>query len=212
MTVTAIKSKDTGATRGWWLKTLHRWHWMSAAVSLAALLVFSATGITLNHAAQIESAPRIQTRTDTLPQSVLRSLSAEFTPAAPLPATASDWLAREMGIQTAGRSVEWSQDEVYLSLPRPGGDAWLAIDRATGELEYEQTSRGVIAWLNDLHKGRNTGAAWRWFIDLFAVACLLFALTGLWLLHMHSRQRGKTWPIVGLGVAVPALLIIIFMH
>jgi len=212
MTVSTAKSRDTGATRGWWLKTLHRWHWMSASVSLAALLVFSATGITLNHAAQIESAPRIQTRTDTLPGSVLRSLSGEFAAAATLPASASDWLAQEMGIQTTGRSVEWSDDEVYISLPRPGGDAWLAIDRATGELEYEQTSRGVIAWLNDLHKGRNTGAAWRWFIDLFAVACLLFALTGLWLLHMHSRQRGKTWPMVGLGVAVPALLIILFMH
>lgn len=212
MTVSTAKSRDTGATRGWWLKTLHRWHWMSASVSLAALLVFSATGITLNHAAQIESAPRIQTRTDTLPGSVLRSLSGEFAAATPLPAGAADWLAKEMGIQTTGRSVEWSDHEVYISLPRPGGDAWLAIDRATGELEYEQTSRGVIAWLNDLHKGRNTGAAWRWFIDLFAVACLLFALTGLWLLHMHSRQRGKTWPMVGLGVAVPALLIILFMH
>lgn len=212
MSFSATKTTDTSATRGWWLKTLHRWHWMSAAVSLAALLVFSATGITLNHSAQIESEPRIQTRTDTLPASVLRSLGGEFTAAAPLPTTASDWLAKEMGIHVSGHSVEWSDDEVYISLPRPGGDAWLAIDRDSGELEYEKTSRGVIAWLNDLHKGRNTGAAWRWFIDLFAVACLLFALTGLWLLQMHSRHRGKTWPMVGLGVAVPVLLIILFMH
>lgn len=212
MTATATTTSSTSSTRGWWLKTLHRWHWMSAAVSLAALLVFSATGITLNHAAQIEATPRVDTRTDTLPASVLRSLSGDYTEGAPLPASVVDWLATEMNVLAKGRSAEWADDEVYVSLPRPGGDAWLAIDRATGELEYEQTSRGVIAWLNDLHKGRNTGAAWRWFIDLFAVACLLFALTGLWLLQMHSRQRGKTWPMVGLGVALPALLIILFMH
>ncbi|MGO4778993.1 PepSY-associated TM helix domain-containing protein, partial [Lysobacter sp. 2RAB21] len=34
--------------RSFWLKTLHRWHWISAAVSLIALLLFSITGITLN--------------------------------------------------------------------------------------------------------------------------------------------------------------------
>ena len=203
---------NTTANRSWWLKTLHRWHWMTASVSLAALLVFSATGITLNHAAQIESTAHTETRSETLPASVLRSFAGEFAPDAPLPASANDWLSREMDIHTSGRSVEWSDAEVYISLPQPGGDAWLAIDRMTGELEYEHTSRGTIAWLNDLHKGRNTGAAWRWFIDLFAVACLLFALTGLWLLHMHARQRGKTWPLVGLGVAVPTLLIILFMH
>lgn len=206
------KIADGSNNRGWWLKTLHRWHWMSAAVSLAALLVFSATGITLNHAAQIESRPAVSNRTATLPPSVLRTLQGDFEEDAPLPPSARDWLSQEMDLRVAGRSVEWSDGEVYISLPRPGGDAWLAIDRDSGELEYERTDRGVVAWLNDLHKGRNTGVAWRWFIDIFAVACLLFALTGLWLLQLHSRQRGKTWPMVGLGVAVPTLLIILFMH
>lgn len=203
---------ESTATRGWWLKTLHRWHWMSAAFSLFALLAFSVTGVTLNHAAQIKSEPTVTNLVDTLPPSVLHSLAGDFADAAPLPGTVSRWLASEMDVRVAGQPVEWSDGELYISLPRPGGDAWLAIDRATGELEYERTDRGVIAWLNDLHKGRNTGAAWRWFIDIFAVACLLFALTGLWLLQMHSRQRGKTWPLVGLGVVAPTLLILLFMH
>ncbi|MDX1550042.1 PepSY-associated TM helix domain-containing protein [Novilysobacter spongiicola] len=201
-----------GANRAWWLKTLHRWHWMSAAASLAALLVFSATGITLNHASQIEAEPRVVNTTDELPASVLRPLAGEHGEAAPLPPSVAEWFSREMDIHAGGRGAEWSEDEVYVSLPRPGGDAWLAIDRTTGEFEYERTDRGWIAWLNDLHKGRNTGTAWRWFIDIFAVACLLFALTGLWLLQLHARQRGKTWPMVALGLAFPALLIILFMH
>ena len=198
--------------RAWWLKTLHRWHWISSAVSLVALLLFAATGITLNHAAQIEAEAHVVNVNDTLPASVLRTLQGERAADAPLPAPARDWIAQELGIDTAGRSTEWSDGEAYVSLPRPGGDAWLSIDRATGAIEYERTDRGWIAWLNDLHKGRNTGAVWRWFIDLFAVACLLFALTGLWLLQLHARQRGKTWPLVALGVALPTLLIILFMH
>ena len=74
-----------------------------------------------------------------------------------------------------------------MSLPRPGGDAWLAIDLDTGEARYEQTDRGWIAYLNDLHKGRHTGTAWSWFLDLFAVACVVFCVTGLVLLQLHGR-------------------------
>lgn len=197
--------------RSWWLKTLHRWHWISAAVSLAGLLVFSVTGITLNHAAQIESRAEVATVTGVLPPAVLASLASEPSSTA-LPGTVANWLAAEHGIRAAGRGGEWDDLEVYVSLPRPGGDAWLAIDRETGDFEYERTDRGAIAWLNDLHKGRNTGAAWRWFIDLLAVACVLFALTGLWLLWLHARQRTSTWPLVASGVVLPVLLILLFMH
>ncbi len=71
-------------------------------------------------------------------------------------------------------------------MPRPGGDAWMTIARDSGEIHYERTTRGAISFLNDLHKGRNAGPMWGWFIDLFAVACVLFAGTGLFLLKMHS--------------------------
>lgn len=212
MIARAVPAVADTTRRAWWLKTLHRWHWISSAVSLVALLLFAVTGITLNHAAQIEAEARVVTVNETLPPSVLRGMQDQHAADAPLPPSARDWVAKEMGIDIAGRSVEWSDGEAYVSLPRPGGDAWLSIDRATGAIEYERTDRGWIAWLNDLHKGRNTGAVWRWFIDLFAVACLLFALTGLWLLQLHARQRGKTWPLVALGVAVPTLLILLFMH
>lgn len=199
------------ASRSWWLKTLHRWHWISAAVSLAGLLVFAVTGITLNHAAQIGASAEVSTVTGTLPPAILEQLATEPVDAA-LPGPVAAWLADTHGVRAGGRDGEWDDLEVYVSLPRPGGDAWLAIDRGTGDFEYERTSRGAIAWLNDLHKGRNTGAAWRWFIDLLAVACVLFAVTGLWLLWLHARQRTSTWPLVASGLVLPVLLILLFMH
>ena len=198
--------------RGYWLRTLHQWHWISAAVSLVVLLLFTVTGITLNHASQIEAEPSVSSRNGILPASVLKSLQAVPATDAPLPPGVRRWLDAELGIRIDGRAAEWSDGEVYVSLPRPGGDAWLAIDRDSGDVEYELTTRGAVAWLNDLHKGRNTGPVWRWFIDVFALACLLFALTGLWLLQLHARQRGATWPLVAAGLAVPVVLVILFMH
>ena len=111
----------------------------------------------------------------------------------------------------ASADAEWSQ-EIYVSLPRPGGDAWLSIDLDTGEARYEITDRGWIAWLNDLHKGRHTGLAWSLFIDVFSVACVVFCITGLVLLQLLAGQRPSTWPLVGLGLVIPLLLAIFFIH
>jgi len=111
-----------------------------------------------------------------------------------------------------GREAEWSDDEIYLSLPRPGGDAWLRLSLADGEIEYERTDRGWLSYFNDLHKGRNTGAAWSWFIDIFAGAALVFSITGLFILKMHAGNRPFTWPMVGMGLVVPALLALLFIH
>jgi hypothetical protein len=133
-------------------------------------------------------------------------------PPAALPAALATWVASELKIEVGARQAEWSPEEIYLSLPRPGGDAWLRIARDTGELEYERTDRGWVSYLNDLHKGRNTGVAWSWFIDLFALACLVFSITGLFILKMHAANRPTTWPIVALGLVLPLLLAILFIH
>lgn len=199
--------------RSFWLKTLHQWHWVSAALCLIGLILFALTGITLNHASQIKTTPQVVSLKATLPEPLLAALAAapqEGTAA--LPAELSAWLRAEWSLQSAQREAEWSADEVYLSLPRPGGDGWLSVDRVTGEMEYEQTDRGWISYFNDLHKGRNAGPMWGWFIDLFALACLVFAITGLFLLKLHAVQRAMTWPVVGLGLVIPLLLALLFVH
>jgi hypothetical protein len=198
--------------RGWWLKQLHTWHWMSAAVSLVGMLLFAATGITLNHAASIGATPVVTDRAGTLPPPLLRDLEATAAADAPLPPRIAAAVARAVGLDAADKPGEWSDSDVYVALPRPGGDAWVSIDRASGRITAEVTSRGWIAYLNDLHKGRNAGAAWGWFLDVFAGACILFTLTGLLLLQMHGKHRPATWPIVAMGVVIPIVLILVFIH
>jgi hypothetical protein len=201
--------------RAWWLKTLHRWHWISSAIALAAMLLFAATGLTLNHASQIEAHPVVTDRQATLPAPLLAAHAPRPGDARrrdPLPADVADWVAGALKVDVRGRPAEWSPEELYVALPRPGGDAWVRIDRASGAAELEDTDRGWIAWLNDLHKGRNTGSAWSWFIDLFAVACLVFTITGLVILQLHAGNRPGTWPLVGLGVVLPLLIALLFIH
>lgn len=211
------RGKDATASakrrRLFWMQQLRRWHWISSALCLIGLLAFASTGITLNHASGIEAKPSVVSRKDHLPAPMLAQLAtAPSTGKGRLPAGLRAWLDRHLSVDIGGRQAEWSTDEAYVALPRPGGDAWLSIDRQTGAVEYEKTTRGLVALLNDLHKGRNAGPIWGGFIDVFAAACLVFSLTGLFLLQLHSQTRPATWPLVGVGLAIPLLLTLLLSH
>lgn len=194
-----------------WLGTLRQWHWLSSALCLAGMLLFAVTGITLNHAAQIEATPRVVSHQAQLPAALQATLQGQ-QPSRGLPLALRQWLEAELAMDLDGRDAEWSDGELYIGLPRPGGDAWLSLDIESGVLEFEATDRGWIAYLNDLHKGRNTGTAWSWFIDVFAVLCLVFSLSGLLLLQRYAGNRPSTWPMLSLGLVLPVLLALLFIH
>jgi hypothetical protein len=205
--------------RAYWLKTLHEWHWVSSALCLMGMILFSVTGFTLNHASQIEAKARITTLQGKIDESLRARLEKQQATIkqirkgkAALPPDLQAWVQKAWQIDTEGGEAEWSADEIYLSLPRPGGDAWLRVNLADGEVEYERTDRGWLSYFNDLHKGRHTGVAWSWFIDIFAAATLVFSITGLFILKMHAGNRPFTWPMVGMGLLVPVLLALLFIH
>jgi len=183
---------------------------------LMGMFLFAITGITLNHASQIEAKPtieRLQAKAPAALVAQLRSYAEEHDGAKePLPAAAEQWLHDTWKVQAGGRVAEWAVDEIYLAMPRAGGDAWVRIELEGGAAEYEKTDRGWVSWLNDVHKGRNTGAAWNWFIDIFAVMCLVFCITGFLILKFHAANRPFTWPMVGLGVLIPIVIALLFIH
>jgi hypothetical protein len=191
-------------------RTTHLWHWISAALCFAALTLFTVTGITLNHASAISAQPKIANGTAQLPQDLRVALGGPDGRG--VPAEIATWAEQAFHISLRGATAEWSKEELYLSAPGPGRDAWVSIDRQSGAAKFETTDRGWIAYFNDLHKGRNTGIAWTIFIDLVAAACLFFSLTGLVLLWLQARQRTSTWPLLGGGVALIVALMIFISH
>jgi hypothetical protein len=192
-------------------RTMHSWHWISAAVCLAALLLFCITGITLNHANAIGADPQVTKKGLQLPEA-LRPLLVTGREGDPLPDELADWIEDQFDMETAGAAIEWSPEELYVSAPGAGRDAWVMFDRANFMATSEITDRGWVAYFNDLHKGRNTGIVWTIFIDVVAAACVFFSLTGLVLLWIQARQRTATWPLVSLGVSLLVVLMILFAH
>lgn len=196
------------------IKQVTLWHWVSSGITLGGMLLFTVTGITLNHASEIPAEPVVRVREAVAPAAVtalIQARAGEREGRRPLPAGVAAWLAGEFGSAGDGTG-EWSPDELYVSLPRPGGDAWVTVDRATGRAHFEETSRGWVAYVNDLHKGRHTGRAWSVYIDVLAVACLVFTFTGLILLAIHSAKRRTTWPIIAFSMVAPFLVLMLFVH
>lgn len=213
---TAQAARPKKRRKAFWTKQFYLWHWVSSAICLAAMLLFTITGITLNNEDSIQATPELTELKFDLPENLKALLTPKNGEAseynAPLPDELSHWLTGKIHTPLKGKTAEWTEYEVYVSLPRPGGDAWLLIDRESGTASYERTDRGAISFLNDLHKGRHTGPAWSWFIDLFSGACVVFCLTGLALLFVHSKRRPSTWPVVAAGILTPIIIILFFLH
>ena len=202
--------------KAFWTKQFYLWHWVSSAICLVAMVLFAITGITLNHAGQIKADPVIIEKTAMLPSELVEQIafrdSQQSDEKKPLPKDVRQWINHELDLGIGGKAYEWSEVDIYLDLPRPGGDAWMSIDRETGEVIYEKTTRGVVAYLNDLHKGRNTGPEWILYMDIFSIACVVFCLTGLVLLWVHAKRRPSTWPLVAAGFILPLIVLIVYVH
>src|SRR5262245_44849702 len=85
--------------RATWLRQLHQWHWISSALCLIGMLLFALTGITLNHAAEIEARPRRASQTLTLPAALTGQLAGEAANAgSPVPRDIQGWLKDNLGV------------------------------------------------------------------------------------------------------------------
>lgn len=207
------RAKRKAQRRAAFMRQMVQWHWISAAICLVGMLLFAITGITLNHAGAIEAKPKTVEVEGQLPAPLIALAKAAQEKQGPLPDEVRAWLAKEVDAQVPkGAAVEWTDAEGYVALPRPGGDGWVTFDAETGAVTHETTDRGLLAYLNDLHKGRNTGAAWSLFLDVFAIGCVVFCVTGLVLLQLHSHARKITWPLVGAGLVIPLILVLLFIH
>ena len=119
-------------------------------------------------------------------------------------------LRKTHGIRGALAEFRVDDTECMVSFKGPGYSADTFIDRDSGDYTLTELDHGLIALINDLHKGRDTGAVWSAVIDLSAGLMTIISLTGLVLLFYlklaHPRRGGgpgrdhrphRDFPVVG---------------
>jgi uncharacterized protein len=196
-----------------WMRWLHIYLSM---FSLAAVLFFSLTGITLNHPdwafGQVERKREAKGQVDL--KWVGRNTGAGEAQALPVPDPSNqvaklevvEYLRKTYAIRGALAEFRVDDNECVVSFKGPGYSADTFIDRESGEYSLTELDHGLIALINDLHKGRDTGPAWSLVIDLSAGLMTLISLTGLVLLFYLKLRR-----IPGLLVALAGTIVLLLI-
>src|SRR5262249_32976654 len=183
---------------------------------LAAVLFFSVTGLTLNHpgwfSAGRERSVQAEGRVD--PKWLQSDTPSGAGYADPARGVATlevvEHLRQAHGVRGALAEFRVDEAECVVTFKGPGYAADAFIDRGSGTYSLTQSYHGVVAVLNDLHKGRDTGPGWSVLIDVSAVAMTLISLTGLILLfYLKLRRRpGLAVSLLGTAAVVAGYLIL----
>ncbi len=186
-----------------WARRLHIY------ISMALLLVvlfFSVTGITLNRPEIfVKSEPDSSEQVLSLPADLFQS---ERGPFVPNEAAIIDYLTKHaqlsgkpsaLQVFTEIEDGELIEGEISMDYKGPGYNAAVFIDMLAREAVVEKSHYGLVAVLNDLHKGRNSGEVWKWFIDITALLMVLFVLTGVCLLVPKKKTFNTAikWTLFG---------------
>ncbi len=174
---------------------LSRWlHIYLSMFSCVVVLFFAATGLTLNH---LEWFADHEVTTMTSGELDPRWTSTGTTEVAKLEVV--EYLRRTHALTGAVTDFIVDDTDASVSLAGPGYVADVRIDRDTGRYDLMETRLGFVAIANDLHKGRDTGPAWKVTIDISAILLSLISLTGLVMLYFMHRHKLTGYLLVGLG-------------
>ncbi|KEF35195.1 peptidase [Deinococcus sp. RL] len=169
-------------------------------VSLLAVLFFALTGITLNHPDwAFGNSQTRQEYAGTLPAGWLQGGQVNWL------AVAEELRSRH-GLHGRAGDTRVDGGEASLSFKAPGYGADAFIDTATGRYTLTVDAQGAVAVLNDLHRGRDSGRAWGWLIDLSGALLALVSLTGLVILLYLKRTRGPALALLLAGGLLTGLL------
>jgi hypothetical protein len=160
-------------------------------LGLVVMLLFAITGFTINHEVALGAA---------------RARPTERKGQVPLPLLAQrdhlrvvEHLRKEFGIRGAMDNFADLPDELAIAFKEPA-EVWdISIAKATGLVTARQEQHGWVALINNLHRGRYTGPAWRWVIDFSAIVIVLACLTGfvLWLALPPRQKLGIALLVAG---------------
>ena len=178
-----------------------RWlHLYLSLFSFAVVLFFAATGLTLNHPDWFANQVRTVQHEGWLPAAMLGDKLA-----------VAETLRKTWKLQGAVSEFRVEDAQISLSFRGPGYAADAFIEKPGGKYQLTETRNGIVAVMNDLHKGRDTGAKWSWVIDLSAGLLVVVSLTGLMLIFFltKKRTRGLIVTVVGLVLLVALCKLIV---
>ena len=188
---------------------LSRWlHIYLSMVSFAIVLFFSVTGLTLNHPSWLGGDKQVNVK-NTGKLDVKWVNNPDTNKIAKLEIV--EFLRKTYGVKGFVSEFKIDDTEITVTLKGPAYSCDAFIDRQKGTYEVSEIKMGVVAVMNDLHKGRDSGSGWSWIIDISAVFLILVSLSGLILLCFIKKRRVAGFITAFIGLVISYLIYVIFV-
>lgn len=166
------------------IRTIHIYLTMFAFL---LMMFFAITGVVLNHEDWISGQTVTRDTTGAMPIAVMHG---------PDKLMVVEHLRSDFGAIGAVSTFDVDSASMHVEMKGPGRHTDADIDRATGKTKVTVERHGMLMRLDDLHRGKDTGASWRWVIDLSAALLFLGSLSGI--LMWLALPRRRKWGVVAL--------------
>jgi uncharacterized protein len=170
-------------------------------VSVASFVVvffFAATGLTLNHLEWFQGHERTAQYKSSLDTTWTRTAGDQVAKLEIV-----EHLRKAHGVHGEVADFRIDAEQCSVSFKAPGYTADAFIDRAAGNYDLTVSRMGFVAIVNDLHKGRDSGPAWKLLIDLSAGLLTFVSLSGLVLIYfIHKHRVAGLMSLAGGGTIV----------
>lgn len=165
------------------------WHGYLSAFAFLTLIFFAITGLLLNHPEWFEAKGE-QPSTDRTIQLAAADVAAARAAADPSRAL-TELVRKQQPLVGAYQSGEVIETEAMIRLEGPKGSSDIIVDLSTGAAEVAVKKARFIDTINELHRGKNSGAAWKAVIDISAILILALSIIG-YVLFFSLRFRLRT--------------------
>ncbi|RZL13328.1 MAG: peptidase, partial [Pedobacter sp.] len=176
-------------------------HIYLSMISFAVLLFFAVTGLTLNHPDWFADQQVTELDSGNVnPQWVDQPDTSRIAKL-----DIVEYLRATHSIKGAVSEFRIDDTECGVSFKGPGYSADAFIKRDDGSYTVSIIKSGIVAVMNDLHKGRDSGQKWAWLIDVSAVLMTIVSLSGIILICFIKKKRINGL-LIALGVVFFAIL------
>ncbi len=183
--------------------SVSRWlHIYLSMVSFVIVLFFAVTGLTLNHAEWFDGKEQVRKVTGKVQ---LKWVKVKDT-AAIAKLEIVQFLKHTNHIKGEISDFIIDDNQCTLSFKGPGYSADVFINRDNGEYKLTETSLGLVAVMNDLHKGRDTGKKWSYLIDVTAIFMSLLSLSGIVMICFMKNKRFNGFVLLIAGALIGYLI------
>jgi len=197
--VGASAGRKRSAATNRWMRWLHVY---TSMISLLVVLFFGITGLTLNHPTWSIGGDSHQVYTGALPAGTVSASSIDYLTIAEAMRKDHDVIGEvtDHGLTGTDGRITWNA---------PGYEAALTFDVAAGTYRLVVDQGGLLAVLNDVHKGRNSASSWSWVIDLSALLLVIVAVTGLGIQLFQRKRRTRALIFAAAGLVLTLVMMYI---